>query len=238
MTLAAPPLALINMSRLASPDGSSGHINMMLPCPSANQPVEVVPVSSRSYTLLLLMQDSSRTRLDSTPSHLSVCSTTDDFCSCDTPGHSIFACPPPVISPMQTTLPPALMSSSLSSLTLPSASVFPPPTDSAAWSESYFLPSPSLLRSSEGFSYNVDTEWMDHRDDKPPAAHSALFVNDLANIRPSTPVETLGSMPSQVFPPLYSTGPVKLLCLDGLSLETSVPMLTTGTCGERAVTCC
>ena len=208
-TLAAPPLALINMSRLASPDGSSGHLNMMLPCPSANQPVEVVPVSSRSYTLLLLMQDSSRTRLDSTPGHLSVCSTTDDFCSCDTPGHSIFACPPPVISPMQTTLPPALMSSSPSTLTLPSVSVLPYPTDSAGWSESYFLSSPSLLRRSGGFTYNVDTEWMDHRDDKPLDAPPALFVNEQATIRPLISGKILCSMSPLLSPTSHFAGSVK-----------------------------
>ena len=180
MTLAAPPLALINMSRLASPDGSSGHINMMLPCPSTGQTVEVEPVSSRNHTLLLLMQDSSRIRLDSTPGHLSVCSTTDDFCSCDTPGHSIFDFPPPIIPPMLSSLPPALMNGSLPALTLPSASVLSYPTDPASLSESLLLSSPSFLRQSSGFSYNVDTEWLDHCDDRPFDFPSVFSLNDPA----------------------------------------------------------
>ena len=239
MTLAAPPLSLINMSRLASPDGSSGHINMMLPCPSTGQTVEVEPVSSRNHTLLLLMQDSSRTRLDSTPGHLSVCSTTDDFCSCDTPGNSIFDCPPPIISHIQTTLPPALIDSSPSALTLPSASVLSYPTDPASLSKSLLLSSPPFLRQSSGFSYNVDTEWLDHCDDKPLDFPSAFSSNDIDITRPliPEPKDLCNSMSTLLMPLYHSACPEEPLCLDGLSDEKSVLMLLTDTCHERAADC-
>ena len=81
------------MSHEGTPDGSSGHLNMLLPPPSAASAAEGGPVLSQVTS----------TRLDSTPGHPSICIQTDDFCSCDTPGSDP---PPPPLLPALSPLPP------------------------------------------------------------------------------------------------------------------------------------
>ena len=91
------------MSSSGTPDGSSGHLNMLLPPPSAASAAEGGHVLSQVTSTLLLMRASSRTRLDSTPGHPPICIQTDDFCSCDTPGSDP---PSPLLPPIMPMLPP------------------------------------------------------------------------------------------------------------------------------------
>ena len=155
------------MSRQGQPDGSSGHLNMTLPCPPTSQSVGAEPVVSCSNSSLLLMQDPSRTWPDSMPRQNLICMTTDDFCSYDTPGCSIFAEPLPVISPTLPALPPPVSdiapAASLDMLPVP---LFPPSTGVIPRSESLLLPSPTGLRPREEFRYCPILEWTIHPDDE------------------------------------------------------------------------